>query len=289
VPEAYLDQVRGFLGHHPEFYLLVGVYTGYSQFNAVDRDFPVGIGRSLFFNAEDILRGFKGDGHLERTEEMAPLSDGSLKPDYRYLSCGTVDLMLVVAVDFVVQHVPRPVDGSDAFPGTGPHYPVLEPPVRPLDLPFCLGRQRVGYLHPAFFHDPLPLRIRFVGLQIVLLPDGISSLNEPEDRMAVHVVGKRDAVRKPYRLKRHDMVPSMFSFYNIRIEEVTAVIIDAGDEVPLLVRVGGPAVMGGIVLNQLAGIVGDYLSIMVLPFGLLEIEAPFLALSIMVGTYGTSS
>ncbi len=64
VPEAYLGQVRGLVGYHPEFYLLVGVYTGYSQFNAVDGDFAVGVGCSLFLDAEDILRGFEGNGRL---------------------------------------------------------------------------------------------------------------------------------------------------------------------------------------------------------------------------------
>ena len=80
------------------------------------------------------------------------------------------------------------------------------------------------------------------------------------------------------------MVPSVFPFYNIRVEKIAAVIVDTRNEIPLLVSIRRPAVVGGIVLNQFPGIVGDHLSIMVLPFGLLEIEAPFLALSMMVGT-----
>lgn len=102
--------------------------------------------------------------------------------------------------------------------------------------------------------------------------------------MTIHVVGKRDAVPKPDCLKGQNMIPSVFPLHNIRIEKVTAVIVDARDEIPLLIGIRRPAVMGGIVLNQFSGIVGDYLPIVMLPFGLLEIEPPFWALSIMVGT-----
>jgi hypothetical protein len=102
--------------------------------------------------------------------------------------------------------------------------------------------------------------------------------------MAVHVVGKRDAVLQPHCLQRHDVIPSVFPFYHVRIEKVTAVVVEACDKAPPLIHVRRPAVLGGIMLNQFSGVVGDYLTIVMLPFGFLEVESPFLALSIMVGT-----
>ncbi len=80
------------------------------------------------------------------------------------------------------------------------------------------------------------------------------------------------------------MIPSVFPFHHVRIEKVTAIIVEARDKTPPLIDVGGPAVMGGIVLNQLSGVVGDYLPIVMFPFGLLAVEPVFFALSIMVGT-----
>ena len=192
--------------------------------------------------------------------------------------------MLIVAVHFVAQHLPRRINSSDTLSGTRPYYPVLEPPVRSFDLPFCLRRQCICDLHFAFIHDPPPLRICFIGSQVLLLPNRISSFHETEDRMAVHIVGKRNAVLQPHCFQRLDMIPSVFPFHNIRIEKVAAVIVDAGDKTPPLINVGRPSVMGRVVLNQLSDIVGDYLPIMMLPFRLLKVESVFFARSIMVGT-----
>jgi len=283
-PEAYLSEVCSLIGYHPEFHPLIGIYARHPQLNAVDGDFPVCVRRSLFFDTEDIFCRFEWGRHFKGTEEMLPFFDGPFKPEYRDLSCGAVDLMLVLAVDFVVQHVPRRVNGSDVFPGTGPYDSVLKPPVRPFDLPFRLWRQCIGHLHSAFIHDPLPLRICLVGFQALSLPDRISSLDKPEDRVAIHIIRKRYAVSQPHRLQRFNMTPSVFPCYEVRIEKVTAVIVDARDKTPSLINIRRPTVMGRVVLNQLAGIVGDYLTIMMFPSRLLKVESVFFALSIMVGT-----
>ncbi len=80
MPEAYLGQIRGSVGHHPEPHPLVGVYTGHAQFDAVDEDSPVCISRPLFFDAEDVLCGLEGERHLEGAEQMAPFFDSPFKP-----------------------------------------------------------------------------------------------------------------------------------------------------------------------------------------------------------------
>ena len=102
--------------------------------------------------------------------------------------------------------------------------------------------------------------------------------------MAIHVVRKRNAVSQPYCLQGLDMIPSVFPFHDIRIEKVTAVIVETRDKTPPLIDVGRPPVMGRVVLNQLSSVVGDYLPIVMFPFGLLDVEPVFFALSIMVGT-----
>jgi len=102
--------------------------------------------------------------------------------------------------------------------------------------------------------------------------------------MAVHIIGKRNAVLQPYCFQGLDMIPSVFPCHDIRIEKVAAVIVDARDKTPTLINIGRPPVMGRVMLNQLPGIVGDDLPIMMFPFRLLKVESVFFALSIMVGT-----
>ena len=88
---------------------------------------------------------------------------------------------------------------------------------------------------------------------------------------------------EPYRFQRQDVLPSVFLFYHVCIEEITAVIIEARDQVPPRVNVRGPAVFRGVVLNQLTGVVGYDFAIVSLLGRPFPVKAPFFALSIMVG------
>jgi hypothetical protein len=94
--------------------------------------------------------------------------------------------------------------------------------------------------------------------------------------MAVDIVRQGKAVQKPDHLQRYDMVPSPFVFDDRGVEQVTAVIIKAGDQAPPCINVGRPAVLGGVVLNQLTGIVGYDLSIVSLLGRPVPVKAPFL-------------
>lgn len=80
------------------------------------------------------------------------------------------------------------------------------------------------------------------------------------------------------------MIPSVFPCHYVRIQKIAAVIVQACDKTPPLSDVRRPPVMGRVVLNQLSGIVGNYLSIVMSPFGLPDVEPVFFALSIIVGT-----
>src|SRR5271157_14358 len=214
---------------------------------------------------------------------MGAFPECSFEPGQGNLARRAVDLVLIVPSHLAAQHLPYPFQGAHALPGAQPDDPVLKPAVRPLDFSFRCGGESIHHLYPAFVRDPFPLGVDLVSLQIVLLPYRISSFHEAEYRMAVDIVRQGKAVRKPDALQRYDMVPSPFVFDDRGIEEVTAVIIKAGDQVPPRIDVRRPAVLGGVVLNQLAGIVGYDLSIVSLPDRPFPVKAPFFALSMMVG------
>ena len=90
----------------------------------------------------------------------------------------------------------------------------------------------------------------------MLTPQGVASLDEPKDGMRADVIRERTTVFKETRLKRHDMSPGGLSFEEGGIEDEAAIIIEGGDQIPLLLSHRSPAVMGGIMLNQLTDVLG---------------------------------
>jgi hypothetical protein len=60
------------------------------------------------------------------------------------------------------------------------------------------------------------------------------------------------------------VVPTGLFFNQLGIEQLAAIIIKAGDEVPLRSRIGRPLVMRGIVLDELADVIGQDLPVMCL-------------------------
>jgi len=52
------------------------------------------------------------------------------------------------------------------------------------------------------------------------------------------------------------MSPGGLSFEEGGIEDEAAIIIEGGDQIPLLLSHRSPAVMGGIMLNQLTDVLG---------------------------------
>ncbi len=47
----------------------------------------------------------------------------------------------------------------------------------------------MGDFHITIFQNLFPLRGSFIGEQMVFSPEGVSSLDESEDAMGVHIVG----------------------------------------------------------------------------------------------------
>ena len=52
------------------------------------------------------------------------------------------------------------------------------------------------------------------------------------------------------------MMPGEFSFDQSGIEEESTVIIQASDKIPLILSIGRELVVGGIMLNKLADVLG---------------------------------
>ena len=59
-------------------------------------------------------------------------------------------------------------------------------------------------------------------------------MNEAEDRVAIGVIGIRGTITEDHTFQGKDMVPTGFSFNKFCIQELTAVIVEACDEIPFL-------------------------------------------------------
>ena len=107
-----------------------------------------------------------------------------------------MNLTVVISVDFLSKDLLGRFDVGDIFTDTGSNQMVLEPTVRSFDLAFGLGGKGVSDIYIAVLQDLLPLRGGFIGEQMVLSPDGVSSLDKSEDGMRIDIVGERKAIAK---------------------------------------------------------------------------------------------
>jgi hypothetical protein len=72
----------------------------------------------------------------------------------------------------------------------------------------------------------------------MLSPDGIPALDETENRVTVRVIGIRDAISQDHVLQGKNMVPACLPFNQFSVQELTAVIIEVGDEIPFIWGLG---------------------------------------------------
>lgn len=164
---------------------------------------------------------------------------------------------IVVASDFLAQEGPGPADVVGVVSNAGADQAILKPLIRPLDLALGLGGQGVGDLDAAVPEDPFPLRIDLVGELAMVSPGRITALDEAEDRVRVDIVAQGKAVGAEDRLQGLDMRPRAFSTDKFGIEDEPGVVVDRGDQVPLFAGGGSPEVEGRVVLNELAGVLGQ--------------------------------
>jgi len=169
---------------------------------------------------------------------------GSLKAYDRDLSRRAVHLNFVVSFCLITQYFPYLRYGSYILPGAGPHDAILKPPVGPLDLPFCLRRKGVYHFDAKVKKHLFPLGICFVRFRIVLPPYGVPLFYKTEYRMIVYIVGKGQTISGAQRFQRADVTPTRLLFHDLRIEQVSAVVVEAGDKVQLVGNIGRPSMVG---------------------------------------------
>jgi hypothetical protein len=167
-----------------------------------------------------------------------------------------VNLAVVISVDFLSQDLLGWFDVGDIFSDTGSNQMVLEPTIRSFDLAFGLGRKSMRDFDIALLQDLFPLRGGLIGQKVVFSPDGVSSLDKPEDGMRIDRVGKRKAIAKDDGLEGLDVSPAGFFLDQGGIKDEPAMVIQRRDKIPFLLGSGYPEMKRGVMLNQFSEITG---------------------------------
>jgi len=170
--------------------------------------------------------------------------------------------VVVIAVHFAAEDLSGLLDQLHVFPGAGADQAILEPAVRTFDLTFGLRREGVERIDPTVVQDPLPLGVDVVGDQVMFSPDGIPALDKAENRVGVGVISVGGAIAQDDAFQGRDVVPAGFLLHEFGVEELTTIIIQAGDEMPFLVSKGAPFVVGRVVLNKLSDVTGEDFPVM---------------------------
>jgi len=158
------------------------------------RDSSVRIYGSIHSEAEDIFNRLEGGSDLEFSKERLLLLQSSLKTKIRDFLGGRVDLAVVIAMKFLIKNLLSVLDFGHIFADTGSDQAVLEPPIRSFDFASGLRGERMDNLHIALLEHVFPLRSRFIGLKVVLIPEGVSSPDKPKDRVRIDIIGERKPV-----------------------------------------------------------------------------------------------
>jgi len=167
-----------------------------------------------------------------------------------------MDLLVVIAVEFMIKNPLGLFYFGDILSDTGSDESVLEPTVRSFNLASGLRGKRVNDLYIAILQDLLPLRDGLICEKVVFIPEGVSSPNKAKDGMRIDIVGVRESITEDDRLEGQDMGPTGFFLDQNGVEHESAIIIQGSDQIPFLLRGGGPEMMRGIMLNEFSGIMG---------------------------------
>jgi len=127
-------------------------------------------------------------------EEAGAGFPGVIEANAGDLTGSGVDLVVVVAIDFVVQDAPNFFQIGDVLQSTSADNAVLQPAVRAFDLTFGLRRESIGDVHTHQAHDLAPLRIDGIRLEHMVAPNAVALLDEAEDAQVVHIVGRASRV-----------------------------------------------------------------------------------------------
>ena len=108
----------------------------------------------------------------------------------------------------------------------------------------------------AVLENLFPLRGGFIGQEVVLIPEGVSSPDKSEDRVRINIIGVRKSMVEEDGLKGEDMGPAGLFLDQNGIEHEPAIIIQGSDEVPFFFGSGCPEMMSGVMLDQFSSIMG---------------------------------
>jgi len=148
------------------------------------------------------------------------------------------------------------LDLGDIFSDTSTDEVVLEPAVGSFDLTSGLGGEGMDDLDIAVLENLFPLGGGFIGQEVVLIPEGVSSSDKSEDVVRIDIIGEREPEAEDNGLEGQDMGPGGFFLDQNGIEHESAIIIQGGDEIPFLFCSGCPEMMGGVMLDQFSSITG---------------------------------
>lgn len=119
-----------------------------------------------------------------------------MKSKIRDLLSGGVNLAIVISSEFLVKDLLSVLDLGDIFSGTGTDEVILEPAIGSFDFASGLRGEGMDDLYIAVLEDLFPLRGGFIGEEVVLIPEGVSSSDKSEDGVRVDIVGVGEPILK---------------------------------------------------------------------------------------------
>jgi hypothetical protein len=169
---------------------------------------------------------------------------------------GGVNLLVVISVEFMIKNPLGVFDFFNVSSDTSADESVLEPTIGSFHFALSLRRKGIGDLHIAILKDLLPLRSGLIGQEVVFIPEGVSSADKSEDGVRIDIVGVRKTISEDDGLEGQDMGPAGLCLEQNGIEHESAIVIQRSDQIPFLLRGGGPEVMRGVMLDQFTDIMG---------------------------------
>jgi hypothetical protein len=179
-----------------------------------------------------------------------------LKSKIGDLLSGGVNLVMVISSEFLVEDSLSLLDLGDIFSDTGSDEVVLEPAVGSFDFASGLRGEGMDDLDIAVSENLFPLKDGFVGQEVVLIPEGVSSSDKSEDGVRIDIVGVGESEAEDDGLEGQDMGPAGLFLDQNGIEHESAIVIQRSDEVPFLLGRRCPEMIRSVMLNEFSDITG---------------------------------
>jgi hypothetical protein len=133
--------------------------------------------------------------------------------------------MVVVPVHFLVENSVGMFYIDNVLPCTGSNESVLEPAVGAFNFAFSLRREGINNLNIAVIEHLFPLRVCFVGEQMMPVMEFISSPNEPEDGMGINV-GQWQAIGQEDSFKSFNVNPNRLVVNELGVKHESGKVVN---------------------------------------------------------------